>query len=244
MAKCIIYMPADKTKPAVMFTPNMGDRRCVLSDDGEKMFAAFPEVRASMLASASQFPAEQVDRAPNPFAGVQLYRPETDDEMMARHAANPLIVPPGSTDVHMVDAGAIPQADEYRDAWIIVGGAVNYNMDKARNIKRDTIREARTVLFTGLDIEYMRLQEQINVASKEFDAASAVVANKVLAGVKVSDDEAAASNAAKAALEEIEAKQADIVRRKQALRDAPADPRIDAATTIDELRAIPVPTSA
>lgn len=35
---------------------------------------------------------------------------------------------------------------------------------------------------------------------------------------------------------------ADIAARKQTLRDAPADPRIEAANTIDELKAITLPT--
>lgn len=243
MDKRIVYMTSSGQMAVVI--PYAGDRRVTLNADGEKLFAAFPDDAAAIKAELVKVSSEHLDKLPPPFAGMSIrpYRAETDDEFVARIMGTPA-VDKDATSVLIVDVSELPTDLDFRDAWSCAEGKPGYDMGKARDIKRSQIRTARAALFTGLDIEYMRLQEQVNEASRKFDAASAIVADKLLADVKVSDEETAASNAAKAALEEIEAKQADIVARKQALRDAPADPRIDAAATIDELRAIPLPTSA
>jgi len=71
---------------------------------------------------------------------------------------------------------------------------INYNMDKAKEIFRDKIRESRETKFEELDYAFMR-------------------------AVEVGDTE----------------EQSRVVSEKQKLRDAPADPDIDAATTVNEL---------
>lgn len=71
---------------------------------------------------------------------------------------------------------------------------INYNMDKAKEIFRNRIREARKPKFEELDYAFMKAIELGN--SEE---------------------------------------QSRIVSEKQLLRDAPADPDIDTATTVQEL---------
>nr|BAR30998.1 hypothetical protein [uncultured Mediterranean phage uvMED] len=68
------------------------------------------------------------------------------------------------------------------------------DMTKAKELHKDNIRNARTLKFPELDVEYNKAQET---------------------GADTSA----------------------IVAKKQALRDAPADSGIDAATTTDELKA-------
>lgn len=73
---------------------------------------------------------------------------------------------------------------------------ININMNKAREIHRNKIRQAREPLFKTADVAYMRALETGNDLAK---AQAAAV--------------------------------------KQLLRDAPAAPEIDAATTPEELKA-------
>ena len=68
------------------------------------------------------------------------------------------------------------------------------DMAKAKELHKDNIRNARSLKFPDLDVEYNKAQET------------------------VADTTA-------------------IVAKKQALRDAPADSAIDAATTTDQLKA-------
>lgn len=74
---------------------------------------------------------------------------------------------------------------------------ININMDKARDIHRDRIRQAREPLFKTADVSYMRALE-------------------------TGDDLTKAQAAAV----------------KQLLRDAPAAPEIESASTPDELKAV------
>ena len=73
---------------------------------------------------------------------------------------------------------------------------INVNMNKARDIHRDKVRQAREPLFKTADIAYMKALETNDDLAK-FQAATV----------------------------------------KQLLRDAPAAPEIEAATTPDELKA-------
>ena len=72
---------------------------------------------------------------------------------------------------------------------------ITVNMEKARDIHRQRLREARAPLFNALDVAFQRAMET-------------------------------------------GADTAEIVAKKQALRDVTADPAIDAAQTTDELKAV------
>lgn len=74
---------------------------------------------------------------------------------------------------------------------------ININMNKARDIHRNRIRQAREPLFQTADVAYLRALETGNDVAK---AQAAAV--------------------------------------KQLLRDAPAVPEIEQATTPDELKAV------
>lgn len=74
---------------------------------------------------------------------------------------------------------------------------ININIDKAKKIWRDKIREQRKDLLDKYDIEYIKALEMGK-----------------------------------------DSLQKDIANKKQLLRDAPADPRIDSAKTVDELKNI------
>lgn len=83
----------------------------------------------------------------------------------------------------------------FREAWQLSGHVIGVNMDQARDIWRDKIRQARVGVFESLDAQFMQAMET---------------------GADTSD----------------------IVAQKNALRDAPADPAIDAATTPEELKQV------
>lgn len=74
---------------------------------------------------------------------------------------------------------------------------ININMNKAKDIWKDKIREERKNLLIKYDIEYIKALENGHVELQK-----------------------------------------DIAQKKQLLRDAPADPRIDAAQNVDELTSI------
>lgn len=53
----------------------------------------------------------------------------------------------------------IPESREFREAWTIDNDVVGVDMDRARNITRDRIREERAPLLGRLDVEYMKALE-------------------------------------------------------------------------------------
>ena len=92
-----------------------------------------------------------------------------------------------------------PTERTFREAWSFGGnpeaGIITVDMDKARDIWRDKIRQARAGQLEALDAQFMKALET---------------------GADTSA----------------------IVAQKQALRDAPADPGIDAATTPEVLKLV------
>jgi len=86
----------------------------------------------------------------------------------------------------------------FRDAWEATGadtGVIGINMEKAKELWREKIRQARIEPLAALDTAYMKALET-------------------------------------------GAETTQIIAEKQALRDAPADAGIDAATTPEELAAV------
>ena len=89
-----------------------------------------------------------------------------------------------------------PSDRHFRGAWVLSGSVISEDLDAAKVIFKDKVREARKPLLDAEDVVYMK--------ALEADDADAKVAS---------------------------------VAKKNALRDAPSDAAIDAATTIDELKA-------
>lgn len=98
-------------------------------------------------------------------------------------------------DVRDASSLNIPTDRTFRNAWQYSGNVVEIDMPTARNIHRDTLREERKPILSGLDVDYMKALEQGSDTSA-------------------------------------------IVAMKQKLRDVTKDPRIDAAATPDELKAL------
>ena len=94
----------------------------------------------------------------------------------------------------IVDDSAIPTDRSFRDAWKQNDKTIETDIDKAKEIHKTNIREARTSKLQELDIEFQKAQET-------------------------------------------SADTSDIVAKKQALRDAPADSAIESATDEADLKA-------
>lgn len=107
-------------------------------------------------------------------------------------------IPADATDIkELPDNWTPPDKDRtFRNAWKHSGGQFSVDMEKARDIHRERIRQARESKMAALDVAYQRADEKADSKAK-----------------------------------------ADISAKKQALRDLPADPAIEAAKTPDELRA-------
>lgn len=55
----------------------------------------------------------------------------------------------------------------YRDAWTDDGTSITHDMDKAREIHRKLLREARAPLLDALDVAYMRADEAGDAVEKQ-----------------------------------------------------------------------------
>ena len=95
---------------------------------------------------------------------------------------------------------ALPDYDEFRDAWRLRAGKVIVDMDAARELRRKQLRRERAPRLAALDIEAMIADETDDAEEK-----------------------------------------ADIVRVKRLLRDITKSPAIEAAQTLDDLRAVVLP---
>ena len=101
-------------------------------------------------------------------------------------------------DGNQIDASTatVPSDRHFRGAWSLSGSVISEDMDAAKEIFKDKIREVRKPLLEAEDVTYMKALE---------------------------DDDASAKTAS--------------VAKKTALRDAPADAAINAATDIAGLKA-------
>jgi len=75
-------------------------------------------------------------------------------------------VPADATDVQIVPPSAIPADRTFRGAWALTGKGVAVNMDAARKIQRDRLREARKPLLADLDVAYQRADEEGDTNAK------------------------------------------------------------------------------
>jgi len=96
-----------------------------------------------------------------------------------------------------VDQISKPDDRKFRSAWILDGPVIKVDMDKAREIWRDNIRQVREPKFKELDAAFMKAMEQADTV-----------------------------------------KQQKIATQKQVLRDATADPAIDAAQSVEALKLV------
>ena len=66
----------------------------------------------------------------------------------------------------IIDAKDIPCDRSFRDAWEDKDMKIVHNMEKARNIHRNNLRDLRAPLLEALDTEYMRADEQGDIKVK------------------------------------------------------------------------------
>jgi hypothetical protein len=91
---------------------------------------------------------------------------ETEEAFLARIVGHD--VPEGATDMTIVEVAAIPADRTFRDAW---NADLSVDMEKARAIHREALRQARVPLLTALDVAYARADEQGDTAAKQAVAA-------------------------------------------------------------------------
>jgi hypothetical protein len=65
-------------------------------------------------------------------------------------------------DGNQIDASTatVPSDRNFRGAWSLSGNVISEDLNKAKEIFADKIREARTPLLAALDTDYMRALEQ------------------------------------------------------------------------------------
>jgi hypothetical protein len=137
---------------------------------------------------------------------VQQYHPSTGavvwEQMVSDEAINAEIARSAFdravTGWRLIEPGDVPEDRSYRGAWTDDGKAISHDMEKAREIQREKLREARKPLLEALDVDVIKAQTE----TKDARAVASAVAEK------------------------------------QRLRDVTDDPRIDAAQSVEELKAI------
>jgi len=65
-------------------------------------------------------------------------------------------------DGNQIDASTatVPSDRNFRGAWVLNGSVISEDLNKAKEIFADKIREARTPLLAALDTDYMKALEQ------------------------------------------------------------------------------------
>lgn len=71
-------------------------------------------------------------------------------------------------DGNQVDASSatVPANRDFRGAWVLNGSVISEDMDKAKEIFKDKIREARTPLLAAEDVTYMKALEADDATAK------------------------------------------------------------------------------
>lgn len=64
-------------------------------------------------------------------------------------------------DGNQIDASTatVPPTRDFRDAWTLSGSVITEDLDKAKEIFADKVREARAPLLAALDADYMKALE-------------------------------------------------------------------------------------
>ena len=76
-------------------------------------------------------------------------------------------IPPDATNVHVVEFEELPQDRYFRNAWSTDGKAVSVDMDKARAIHKDRLREMRAPKLAALDADYDKADEAGDAEAKK-----------------------------------------------------------------------------
>ena len=98
-------------------------------------------------------------------------------------------------DGNQIDASTatVPSNRDFRGAWTLSGSVITEDLDKAKEIFADKIREARTPLLAALDTDYMKALES------SADTAKIVADKQALRDAPTAGDSAKSIVALKAA---------------------------------------------
>mgnify|MGYP003656985219 CR=1 FL=1 len=104
-------------------------------------------------------------------------------------------------DGNQIDASTatVPSDRHFRGAWSLSGSVISEDMDAAKEIFKDKVREARTPLLDAEDVVYMKALEADDTSAKaasvtkktalrDAPAASAINAASDIAGLKAAWD--------------------------------------------------------
>jgi hypothetical protein len=149
-----LAVTTDGVRHAVTGTLQVDGKVALKTDDGIVATAATAvrDLDVDSVAGATlEFPTQDEE--------IAKWHPDRQARVAARHG--------------VIAAATIPADRMFRDAWCHAGGHVDVDMDAARGIHRDRMRQARAPLLAALDIAYQRADEQGDAAAK-----AAVVAQK------------------------------------------------------------------
>lgn len=93
-------------------------------------------------------------------------------------------VPKDALNVRVVEDNEIPQDRTFRNAWVDRDG-ITHDMDKAREIHRNRLRQMRAPKFAPLDAAYMKADEAGNVSLKGVIAAQKQILRDVTADTAI-----------------------------------------------------------
>lgn len=159
-----------------------------------------------------------IPRPPRPIHGA-IYLSDGDDVVFLREATDEAIQAECIEGFahhnpvvrwRIIEESELPASREYHVAWMDDGNAIVHDLPKARAIHRERIRVRRAKLFDKFDDEVRDADEALLLAS-ENDVQARDEARRV---------------------------RRKLAQKRKRLKDAPADPRIEAAQTIEELAAI------
>ena len=119
-------------------------------------------------------------------------KPVFASEVGALASVQAKCVPPGATDIKIVEIATLPTDREFRNAWQQTGGVISTNMAKARELHADKIAVAINSEVALLTVEQRRQKLRGNTA-----AANAAEADK--ASIEALDLAALATQIAAAA---------------------------------------------
>lgn len=148
--KKIIYARPDGS--VEVFTPAEGARLAnfITFPDGSRL----PNVVttsynvSSVTDNAAPLPVDQILRR-WPVAGATADWAETEDEFIER--LRPKVVPVDALDVRVVTETEIPADRTFRGAWMLGPNGIEHDMDKAREIQKNRLRELRSPLFEPIE---------------------------------------------------------------------------------------------
>ena len=92
-------------------------------------------------------------------------------------------------DGNQVDAASatVPANRDFRGAWVLNGSVISEDMDKAKEIFKDKIREARAPLLEAEDVTYMKALESDDSAAKSASVAKKNALRDATAASDISD---------------------------------------------------------